>query len=143
MIKHIAIAATALLTPLRCDPPAPSPGVGPGFSTEGGYCTQYEPLLAQYAPYAGWDVHHMASIMWHESLCYPDALNKGGNDAGLLQVTPTNYAFLRRALGEPVTRAKLFDPVFNIRAAAALYDFWFRAKGDGLIPWRATRGYHS
>lgn len=93
-----------------------------------GRCVGAEPLLTRYSP--GWNVERMSRIMYRESRCQPDAYNRGGQAAGLLQVTPINYRYLSNQLGEPVTARRLFDPEFNIRAAAELFEY------DGYGPWK-------
>lgn len=99
-------------------------------------CIGYEPLLAQYAPEAGWHVQRMSSIMYRESRCDADAYNAGGKAVGLLQITPVSYEYLAQALGTPINAYTLTDPVTNIRAGAALFDYWVQAGRSGYQPWR-------
>lgn len=114
-------------------PPPVVPGVA--GTTVQGRCTQYEPMLQELAPAGGWDVAKMSRTMWRESRCEPWALNKRTNDAGLLQVNPINYTFLRGKLGEWVDKWTLQDPRQNIRASALLCTFWRNAGKSCYMPW--------
>ena len=60
-----------------------------------------------------------------------------GGDVGLMQVGPANFAFLAE---QGITRAALFDGATNLRAGWILYEWWQGVNGDGLTPWRSTRG---
>lgn len=104
--------------------------VVPSYSptVSGRRCVGAEDLLAFYSP--GWDVARMSRIMWRESRCQSGAYNRRGRAVGLLQITPITHRYLAEALGQVITAAGLFDPVLNIRAAAALW-----ANG-GYGPWR-------
>lgn len=99
-------------------------------------CPGWEWLLQEQAPQAGWDIQRMSSIMYRESRCNHMAWNARGRASGLLQVTPISYPYLRQALGEWVDRYTLQDAVQNIRASAALYDYWVSAGKSGYQPWR-------
>jgi len=124
MIRELTITAALLCgatVPARCDPPPP-------------HCDGLIPLLAMYAPASGWDTARMSRIAWRESRCQPNAYNRGGGAAGLFQITPVNHRYLRVALGEWVDRWTLLDPIQNVRAAAALFDYW-SAHGSGYQPW--------
>ena len=114
-------------------PPPVVPGVA--GTTVQGRCTQYEPMLQELAPPGGWDIAKMSRTMWRESRCEPWALNKRTNDAGLLQVNPINYTFLRGKLGEWVDKWTLQDPRQNIRASALLCTFWRNAGKSCYQPW--------
>jgi len=114
-------------------PPPVVPGVA--GTTVQGRCTQYEPMLLELAPPGGWDIAKMSRTMWRESRCEPWALNKRTNDAGLLQVNPINYTFLRGKLGEWVDKWTLQDPRQNIRASALLCTFWRNAGKSCYQPW--------
>jgi hypothetical protein len=98
-------------------------------------CTQYEPLLAQYAPRGGWDVRRMSKIMWRESRCQAAVVNRRGGDTGLLQIHPINWSYLSSKFGVTVNRAWLQNPTNNVRAAAALCTFARRAWGTCYRPW--------
>lgn len=97
-------------------PPAPPPLAPPAFSgaNDGRRCYGAEPLLAWYSP--GWDVRRMAGIMWRESNCQPNAYNRSGA-SGLLQVLASHCRWLSSRVGP----CDLFDPDYNIRAAAAIW----------------------
>jgi len=120
-------------TTVAVAPPPVVPGVA--GTTVQGRCTQYEPMLQELAPAGGWDVAKMSRTMWRESRCEPWALNKRTNDAGLLQVNPINYTFLRGKLGEWVDKWTLQDPRQNIRASALLCTFWRNAGKSCYQPW--------
>lgn len=132
-------AEGALLPAVRLSPPTttiesaePSrpafDGSSIGPDGRGGRCIGAEPLLAYYSP--GWDVVRMSHIMKGESGCNPRAYNRRGHAHGLLQITPITFPYLAGALGTTITSDKLFDAVFNIRAAAALF------RAQGYAPWR-------
>lgn len=116
-------------------PPPTLPVPGVAGTTVQGRCTQYEPMLLELAPPGGWDIAKMSRTMWRESRCEPWALNKRTNDAGLLQVNPINYTFLRGKLGEWVDKWTLQDPRQNIRASALLCTFWRNAGSSCYQPW--------
>src|SRR3954471_10327258 len=126
MFKILVFTATmfgAVLQPMSCERTPRS-------------CPQHEELLEQHAPQAGWDTARMSRIMWRESRCQPEAYNRGGRAAGLLQITPVSYPYLRDALGEWVDRWTLMEPEQNVRAAAALFDYWAHSGRSGYLPWR-------
>lgn len=60
-----------------------------------------------------------------------------GGDVGLMQIGPANFIFLAE---RGITRAMLFDGPANIRAGWLLYVWWEGVNGDGLTPWKSTRG---
>lgn len=122
----VSVTASRIPTVETGPPPVP-------FTTDsvGRECVGALNLLTAYSP--GWDVHRMARLSFRESRCKPDAYNRRGRATGLLQVTPITYGFVGRCLGELVTRLKLTDPVFNVRAAACLW------REDGYRPWQVSR----
>jgi hypothetical protein len=120
-----AIVALTTLVPMECAQRAGDRS-----------CPQHEATLETFAPEAGWSVARMSRIMWRESRCDPTAWNARGHASGLLQVTPISYPYLREALGEWVDRWTLQDPEQNVRASAALFDYWAKAGKDGYRPWR-------
>lgn len=109
----------------RLDPPQIATDIGtppvPAITDDsvGHRCVGIEAALTLLSP--GWDVVRMSRLAYRESRCQPGAYNRRGQAAGLLQVTPITYSYLRSCLGEPVFAAKLFDAWFNIRAAACLW----------------------
>lgn len=126
MFKCLTIVAASVAlvaVPLDCEPPPRT-------------CDHYAPLLDEYAPDGGWDAARMSRLMYRESRCNPDAYNAAGRASGLLQITPVSYPYLRDALGEWVDRWTLTDPAQNVRAAAALFEYWQRAGSDPYRPWR-------
>lgn len=50
---------------------------GAAGSTVPGRCTQFEPMLDEYAPPGGWDVLTMSSYGWRETKCCPQVLIAG------------------------------------------------------------------
>lgn len=141
-----AIVPVALgLGTVQCDAPAmPVPErdatvatatvPGPDGTEITGRCTQYEELLLQYAPPRGWDVERMSRLAWRESNCWPEIRSRT-SDTGLLQINDIGLPFLTETLGEPVDQMTLNDPVQNIRAAAALCDFWASHGQSCYQPW--------
>ena len=103
----------------------------------GGRCRQWEELLVAHAPKKGWDVARMSRIMFRESRCQANVVNKRGGDSGLLQVHPITWPWLSDKFGVPMSqmRAWLLEPANNVRAGAALFDFWRRAGRSGYQPW--------
>jgi hypothetical protein len=71
----------------------------------------------------------MAAILHRESRCIPTAKNPRSSATGLAQILTSNCPYISRKLNEPCNRERLMDPVFNIRAAAVLYEY------DGYGPW--------
>lgn len=130
---EISTPATAEAPAVRIDPPATlAPVVGPpefDGSSWAGRCIGAEVLLAYYSP--GWDVVRMSRIMYRESRCQP-GVRSGAGATGLLQMMPLHCRWLPADLGEPCSVERLRDPIYNVRAAAALFD------RDGYRPWRLT-----
>jgi hypothetical protein len=85
-------------------------------------------LLTYFNP--GWDVNHMARIMWRESNCVPTAQNSCCS--GLLQMHQMHVG--RHGACGVMSRLDYLDPVKNICAASLL----FKAAG-GMSPWSQTR----
>lgn len=119
----VVVALATTLTPMQCHNDATRS------------CPGWEQVLVDHQPQAGWDIGRMSNIMYRESHCEPTAWNAYGKASGLLQVTPISYPYLRNALGEWVDRWTLQDPTQNVRASAALYDYWVRAGKSGYRPW--------
>lgn len=105
-----------------------------------GRCTQWEPLLQQFAPAGGWNVAKMSRTMMRESSCQPQVVNKRGGDTGLLQIHPVTWPWLSDHFGFTVTRAALQQPAFNVQAAAALCQFWRNARHQSSACYRPWRG---
>lgn len=126
--RHLALAATLALT---------APALLPSTNADAfvGRCPQWETLLRTHAPKGGWDVAKMSKIMARESSCFARARSRTG-DTGLLQVNDINLSWLSRHFHRPVTVALLKDPVFNVKAGAALCTFWRRIdKSLCYQPW--------
>lgn len=149
MIGRIAaVSVSMLIGAAQCEPPmavdvqpaaapeAPEapPAPGQDGSEVEGRCTQWEGLLAEHAPARGWDVNRMSKLMWRESGCWPE-IRSSTSDTGLLQINDVNLPYLRQVLGEDVTRWTLTDPVQNVRAAAALCDYWASNGSSCYLPW--------
>lgn len=108
----------------------------PGYqaSEVRGRCTQYEGMLAQYAPERGWNVEKMSQIMWRESRCVPELYSKT-SDSGLLQINRVNWDDLSKHFGIHVTKETLYDPKINIQSAAVLCEVWDRHGYSCYHPW--------
>ena len=100
-------------------------------------CPQYEATLVKYTPRSGWDVRRMSYFAWRESRCTPWVVSST-NDHGLLQINRINFAYLSARFGVPTWQMAswLKNPTNNIRAAASLSNFSYRAWGDRYRPWR-------
>ena len=61
----------------------------------------------------------------------------GLGERGLMQVGPANITFLAE---KGIAWDALFDGATNLRAGWLLYLWWQGVNGDGLTPWRSTRG---
>lgn len=110
---------------------APAPGRTSGSSaSSNGRCVGWEGLLAAESP--GWDVAQMSRIMYRESRCNPGARNRSSSATGLLQVLSSHCPWLAGKLGG-CSRDRLTDPVYNVRAAAALW------RNGGSNHWAQTR----
>ena len=99
-------------------PPPPSPPGPPAFdgASSNGRCVGAEPLLAYYSP--GWSVARMSQIMYRESRCDPSADNSRSSASGLLQILSSLHCpWLNREVGP----CNLYNPDYNVRAAAALW----------------------
>lgn len=120
-MKKILLATALLLSPVSV--------AHAEFSSS---CSRYLPTLIKYSP--GWDAYTMSRLMYRESRCNPTAVSTT-DDYGLLQLNKANLSFLSKVMGEKVTKAKLLNPTFNIRAAAKLYRYWEKAVGNGYQPW--------
>ena len=137
IFRSVAVTAGLLAGAVQCGPatldtPVPAP---PAVAPVEGRCTQYEALIDQYAPAGGWDTLWMSAFMWRESRCNP-AMRSRTSDTGLLQINDINLPYLRNALGEQVDRWTLTDPTQNVRAAAALCEFWVSAGRSCYRAWR-------
>jgi len=100
-------------------PPPPTEAPTPSFSSasSNGRCVGAEALLAYYSP--GWNVTRMSGIMYRESRCDPSAKNSRSSATGLLQLLSSLHCpWLAKELGP----CDLYDPVYNIRAAALLWE---------------------
>lgn len=149
MIARVAAVSVSMLVgAVQCEPPAaigvrpeavpeapPAPGQD-GTAIEG-RCTQWEDLLVAHPPTVGWDVERMSALMWRESGCWPEIRSRT-SDTGLLQINDINLPYLRDVLGEDVTRWTLTDPVQNVRAAAALCDYWADQRSSCYLPWSSN-----
>lgn len=99
-----------------------------------GRCTQYEGMLAQYAPTDGWDVEKMSHIMYRESRCNPESYS-ATRDSGLLQINRINWDDLSKHFGITVTKETLYDPKINIQSAALLCEVWEKNGYSCYQPW--------
>jgi soluble lytic murein transglycosylase-like protein len=104
-------------------------------------CPQYEALLKKNAPKGGWDVKLMSRYMARESRCHPTARSRT-SDSGLLQINDINLPFLSRVLKQKVTSKALMNPTLNVRAAAALCNYWrsgLKFSNACYIPWQPIK----
>jgi soluble lytic murein transglycosylase-like protein len=133
-ITGIASPAEASAPAVRLDPPTvteAAPVLPEGSSASaGGRCTGWVPLLERYNP--GWSTQRMAAVMYRESRCDPTARNRSSSATGLLQLLASHCPWLARQMGTWCTRDRLTDPVFNVQAAAVLFD------EQGMSAWAAT-----
>jgi len=106
---------------VRLDPPPPAPVVveiPQLWSTDvvNGHCVGFEFLLGYYSP--GWDARRMSGIMYRESRCQPTVARSDSGSTGLLQILRSHCGWLSSRVDGP---CNLTDPVYNIRAGAALW----------------------
>jgi hypothetical protein len=119
---EIDVAAVATAPAVRLEPPtteAAAPSSGGSSASTGGRCVGWERLLADESP--GWSVERMSRIMYRESRCQPGARNRSSSATGLLQILASHCGWLARRMGTWCTRDRLTDPVFNVQAAAVLW----------------------
>ena len=113
------------------------------------HCPQWWGLAVE----AGWHADSMPTldyVIWRESRCQPGAYNTTLNrdkskDIGLTQINdrswclPTRYypnGYLQTiGVLDTVGCEQLFDPLTNLQAAKALYDYSQETQGDGFAPW--------
>jgi len=105
------------------------------------------------AQHAGWHAESMPTldyVIWRESRCNPAAHNTrrnrdGSTDLGLTQINDRSWCLPTRwypsgylqSLGilEGAGCEQLFDPLMNLKAAKALYDYSQEQQGNGWAPW--------
>lgn len=121
----LLIAGLLGLVPVHCQPAPPASS-----------CEPYRQLVTELSP--GWDVDRMLRICHRESRGLAH-VRSTTSDTGLFQINDINHRHLRQALGEHVDRWTLQDPRQNVRAAAELFRYWQKVRGDGYWPWKATR----
>lgn len=143
----ISVAPVTTQTPIRADVesiPWPSWPALVGPDTP---CQEWLPTALA----VGWpqdrDINEkLMSIMWRESRCLPDALNKddpNGGSVGLLQINlfwckPSSYTDTGwlQDMGILSSCLELYDPVTNLRAGVAIYEYSLDKNGTGWHPWR-------
>jgi hypothetical protein len=89
-------------------------------------------------------------VIWRESRCLADAHNKTLNrdkstDIGLTQINDRSWCLPTRwypdgylqnlGILEEAGCGELFDPLTNLKAAKALYDYSEKQTGHGWTPW--------
>ena len=112
-------------------------------------CPQWWGLAAE----AGWHADSMLTldyVIWRESRCQANAHNTtlnrdGSTDIGLTQINDRSWCLPTRwypggylqSVGvlSTVGCEQLFDPLTNLKAAKALYDYSQNTKGEGFQPW--------
>ena len=137
-------------TPYAAIVEAPRPVSVPTTTTPpGARCPQWWGLAAE----AGWHADSMPTldyVIWRESRCNPAAHNTtlnrdGSTDIGLTQINDRSWCLPTRwypggylqSVGvlSTVGCEQLFDPLTNLKAAKALYDYSQNTKGEGFQPW--------
>lgn len=119
----------------------------PATTLPPGECGDMWPLAKK----AGWTLAQwpdLNRIMRRESRCQPEAhnttLNKDkSTDMGLMQVNDRSWCLPTRwypagylqTLGILDYCEQLFDPLTNLRAAKAIYDYAQESSGNGFQPW--------
>lgn len=92
--------------------------------------------IKSYEPWPAYLWPTVACIVQRESGGLEWKVSPGG-DVGLMQVGPANFEYLAE---RGITLAMLFDGPTNLRAGWMLYQYWQGVNGDGLTPWKSTRG---
>lgn len=137
-------AATMLATALVLgheDAPVPSPDLGeceapPATPSYAVRCVHAPPegfdaLVAGAASEYGVDPRVLATTVYRESGCDPDATGASG-DAGLGQVVPSVWVRTLRDAGILRDARDLYDPATNLRATAFILARAHRASGGDL-----------
>jgi hypothetical protein len=107
------------------------------------YIDPYSSACEQFSALAinlGWDPDQrtiLESIMDRESSCTPSAFNRkdpNGGSRGLLQINGSWHKWLiaKGIIGKP---KDLLDPVANLRAGLAIYNYGMDRYGFGWGPW--------
>jgi hypothetical protein len=114
------------------------------------HCPEWQALAGE----AGWHADSMLTldyVMWRESRCQANAHNKtlnadGSTDIGLMQINDRSWCLPTRwypqgylqtvGMLDSVGCAELFDPLVNLKAAKALYDYSEEASQNGWRPWK-------
>jgi hypothetical protein len=100
-------------------------------------CEQFSALAINL----GWDPEQrtvLESIMKRESNCTPNAANLKdpyGGSYGLLQINFGGWQKWLRAQGLMTDKKSLLDPVTNLRAGLAIYNYGVERYGFGWGPW--------
>ena len=108
------VAVPASAAPLRAAAPA-RPAVLPFLR-----------LIRKTFPH---DAARAVCVARHESSLRPSAYSRG--NYGLFQINWSAHSYL--------DRSRLFEPVYNVKAARRIYNDAKRRHGNGWIPW-AVRG---
>lgn len=100
-------------------------------------CEQFSALAVNL----GWPADQrtvLQSIMARESSCVPLAVNSKdpfGGSYGLLQINWGGWQKWLRAQGLITNKKSLLDPVVNLRAGLAIYNYGVDRYGFGWGPW--------
>jgi hypothetical protein len=126
--------------PIQVQPP-PKPVYSP---PEDAQCPQWHEM----ALLAGWEIEHLDRldyIIWRESRCLPNAHNKADPVTGSRGLMQINGFWCLKSRWEPHPAGylgnigiinsceDLFDPILNLRAGKAIYDYGVER---GQCPWR-------
>ena len=107
------------------------------------YIDPYTSACEQFSALAinlGWPADQrtvLESIMKRESNCTPNAINRKdpfGGSRGLLQINGSWHKWLT-AKGIMTQPSSLLDPVINLRAGLAIYNYGVERYGFGWGPW--------
>ena len=100
-------------------------------------CEQFSALAVNL----GWPADQrtvLESIMWRESNCTPNAVNRKdpfGGSYGLLQINWGGWQKWLKAKGLIIDKQSLLDPVTNLRAGLEIYNYGVERYGFGWGPW--------
>lgn len=110
-------------------------------------CGQWLEVAAR----AGWEPRHFEKLdylLWRESRCRPQVINKtlnadGSWDYGLLQINGRSWCQKTRWYPEGYLQSlsvldyciELLDPYTNLLAAKTLYDYSEKTNKNGFQPW--------
>ena len=138
-------APTALSQPSRTVPMAKDYIIEQTTTTSSTiYIDPYTSACEQFSALAvnlGWPANQrtvLEAIMKRESNCTPNSVNSRdpfGGSYGLLQINWGGWQRWLRAQGLITNKKSLLDPVTNLRAGLAIYNYGVERYGFGWGPW--------